>query len=260
MSEKTVDGKGLPAAWRIAAVWAILSILGVLFAMPFLLAMLEGLNAPNRPPLPVMTLALVLQTGILSFFLAWGGTAAGRKLDVGCPFIEAWLAKRTASREKSFGVAALLGALGGLVIIGLDTAFAPFMTPPLRSVPQPTPLQGLLASVYGGISEEVLMRLGATTMFAWLVGKFVGREGRGRTLSLTLGVFFGALLFGVAHLPVGFTIWPPSGIVVARILVLNAVVGLLAGMVYVRRGLEHAVVLHWAADIMLYVLRPILAG
>ena len=245
------------AAWRVALVWAILSMAGVLLAMPFLLTLLEGLDAPNRPPLPVLTLVIVLQTGIGSFLLSWIGTAAGRKLGVGSPVIEAFLSKRTIALDKHYLLVAFLGAFGGLAVIALDAVFAPHMPPTLRTMPQPTPFQGLLASFYGGISEEVLMRLGAATSFAWLIGKIVGFEGRGRTISLTLGVLFGALVFGVGHLPLAFSIWPAGPIVVARILLLNAVVGVLAGVVYVRRGLEHAVVLHFAADIALYVLRPL---
>jgi len=256
MNEQT-----LIPAWRIAAVWTLLSMLGVALAMPFLLSLLEGLDATNRPPLPVLVLVSILQTGVISFFLAWGGTAAGRKLGVGSPLVEAWLSKRRVSVGKTFGLAALLGVVGGLSVIALDAAFAPHMPAPIRgSLPQPTPLQGLLASFYGGIAEEVLMRLGATTMAAWLVAKVIGVEGRRRTISLGIGVVFGALLFGVGHLPVGFTIWPASPVVVARIVLLNAVVGLIAGIVYVRRGLEHAVVLHFVADIVLYVLTPIVTA
>jgi hypothetical protein len=262
--DNAMTDRSLPAAWRIAIVWALLSMLGVAFAMPFLLSLLEGLETPNRsplPPLPILTLVLILQTGILSFFLAWGGTAAGRRFDVGSPLIESWLSKRKVVLGKSFGVAALLGAISGLSVIAMDAVFAPYMPASIRSSPpQPTPFQGLLASLYGGISEEVMMRLGAATMAAWLISKVIGVDGRRRTISLAFGVCFGAIVFGAAHLPLAFTIWPASSIVVARILLLNAAVGVVAGIVYVRRGLEHAVVLHFAADIVLYVLKPIVQG
>ena len=248
------------AAWRVALVWAILSMIGVLLAMPFLLTLLDGLDTPNRPPWPLLTLGIVLQTGVGSFLLSWLGTAAGRKLGVGSPLIDAFLSKQPVAFGKTFVWAALWGALGGLAVIALDALFAPHMPATLRVMPQPTPMQGLLASFYGGISEEVLMRLGAATSFAWLVGNLMGFDARGRTISLTMGILFGALVFGVGHLPLAFSIWPAGPIVVARILLLNAVVGLLAGIVYVRRGLEHAVVLHFAADIVLYVLRPIVVG
>jgi len=247
-------------AWRVAAVWAILSMLGTALAMPFLLSLLAGMNPPNPPPLPVLVLGSIVQTGVLSFLLAWAGTAAGRKLGVGSPLIEARLSKQHHSVEKRFGQAAVLGAVGGLSVMALDAVFAPHMPAPMRSIPQPTPFQGLLAAFYGGIAEEVLMRLGASTIFAWVASKLFGTEGRGRTLSLGFGVVLGALLFGAGHLPLAFTIWPPSAIVVTRILLLNAIVGLLAGYVYVRRGLEHAVVLHFAADIAIYVVRPLVVA
>lgn len=247
------------AAWRVATIWAVLSVVGVLLAMPFLLTLIQDLPAQNQPPMPVLILAMVLQTCIMSFVLAWLGTAAGRVLRVGSPLFEAWLTKRKVIVGKTFVGAALLGALGGVLVIALDAVFAGYMPTPLRTIPQPTPLQGLLAGFYGGISEEVLMRLGAATLSAWVLGKIVGFE-KHRALVLGFGIVFGAILFGVAHLPIASTIWPINGVVVARILLLNAVVGLLAGVVYVRRGLEHAVVLHFAADIVLYVIRPLVQG
>jgi len=256
MNEQT-----LPAVRRVAAVWAVLSMLGVVLAIPFLVSLLQGLDVPKRPPLPALILVSIVQTGLFSFLLAWGGAAAGRKLGVGSPLVEARLSKRRFAIGKTFGLAALLGVVGGVSVLALDAVFAPHMPASIRSAPpMPTALQGLLASFYGGISEEVLMRLGITTMAAWLWAHVVGFEGRGRTIALVFGVVFGAVVFGAAHLPLAFTIWPASPVVVARILLLNAVVGLLAGVVYVRRGIEHAVVLHFAADLVLYVVAPILRG
>lgn len=250
--------KELPA-WRIGAIWGVLSAVGVLFAIPFLLTLMQDMPVQNRPPLPVLVFASVMQTGVLSFVLAWLGTAAGRKMGVGSPLFEAWMTMRIVPVRKTFVGAAFWGALGGALVIALDAVFARFMPAPLRTIPEPTPFQGLLAAFYGGISEEVMMRLGATTLAAWAMGKLVGFE-KHRTLILGFGVVFGAVVFGVGHLPLASTIWPLNGVVVARILVLNAVVGLLAGVTYVRRGLEHAVVLHFTADIVLYVLRPLMLG
>lgn len=234
-------------------------MLGTILVMPFLFTLLEGLKIPNRPPLPILAVASVIQTGVIAFVLSWTGTAAGRKLDLGSPIIEDLLAKRTVKIPQSFLVAVLLGLVSGILVIAGDAIFAPHMPSPIgQSPPQPTPLQGLLASAYGGIAEEVLMRLGVTTLFAWIVAHLFGFQGRGRSIALSMGILFGALVFGAGHLPLAFTIWPASSIVVARILVLNAIVGLLAGYVYIRRGLEHAVVLHATADIVIYVIRPLL--
>lgn len=247
------------AAWRIAAVWTGLSMLGTILAIPFLFSLLEGLSIPNRPPLLVLAMASVIQTGVLAFGLSWVGTVTGRKLGIGSPIIENLLAKKNIEVPRSMALAILFGAASGILVIVADAFFAPYMPAPLgQAPPQPTPLQGLLASVYGGISEEVLMRLGVTTLFAWLVAYLFGFQGKGRIISISLGILFGAFVFGAGHLPLAFSIWPSTGIVVARILVLNAIVGLLAGYMYVRRGLEHAVVLHFTADIVLYVIRPLL--
>lgn len=261
MSNDSEALKPAPPAWRIAAVWTVLSMIATLLLMPYLMALFEGIDIPNRPPLPVLVLATVLQTGFLAFFLAWAGTATGRKLGIGSPLVEAWFSGKRPPIPRTFVSAALLGALGGLAIVLLDMIFMPRMPTPLRgALPQPTPIQGLLASFYGGIAEEVLLRLGVASIAAWALAKGIGFEGRGRTIALTFGVVFATLLFGAGHLPTAFTLWSPLPIVIVRTLLLNAVGGILAGIVYVRHGLEHAVVLHFTADIVLHVMTPLLGN
>lgn len=49
---------------------------------------------------------------------------------------------------------------------------------------------------------------------------------------------------------------PLTSIVVVRALVLNGIAGLLFGWLYWRRGLEAAVIAHFATDIVLHVLLP----
>ncbi|WAS99594.1 CPBP family glutamic-type intramembrane protease [Nannocystis poenicansa] len=65
-----------------------------------------------------------------------------------------------------------------------------------------------------------------------------------------------AVLFGALHLPAAAQVWPLTHLVVARTLLLNALPGALFGAIYVRRGLEHAIVMHFAADIALHVVLP----
>lgn len=84
------------------------------------------------------------------------------------------------------------------------------------------------------------------------------RMPQGPALALSVGL--AALLFGAAHLPAALQIFPSSPIVVARTLVLNPVLGVPFGWMFVRRGLEHAIVMHFAADIALHVVGPLVSS
>lgn len=245
-------------AWRPALVWALISAVAATGLVPYVATLLpEGVAVHPA----ALAAALAAQTGVMAFVFGWLGTRAGRNLGVGSPLLEALLRGRLPPLPGSLATAAVLGALAGLAIVGLDRAFAPWMPALTGSLTaSPAPWQGLLASFYGGIAEEVLTRLGLATLVAWAVARVTGAHGSGRRLALALGVGVAALLFGALHLPAASLLWPLTPVVVARTLALNAVGGLLAGVLYVRRGLEHAIVAHFCADLVLHVLVPALSA
>lgn len=247
----------LPPAWQPALVWASLSALASGAMAPYLLALSPGAADP-APPMVVLAVVLGVQTGVMAFLLGWAGTTVGRGLGLGSPLLDAVLRGRRPGLPRSLAWAALGGALGGLGVVVLDGLFAPSMPPPIGgATPRPSPLQGLLASAYGGITEEVLTRLGLMTLLAWATSRISG--GR-RGLALGVGLVGASLIFGALHLPAAAQIWPLTGVVVARTMLLNVVFGVIAGVLYARRGLEHAMVAHLCADLVLHVIVPALGG
>ena len=124
---------------------------------------------------------------------------------------------------------------------------------------QPSVWQGLLASLYGGVDEEILLRLGVMTFLAWLGAK-VARTRPGESpgpLVIWSANILAALLFGVGHLPATAAIAPLSGLVVARAIVLNGLAGVAFGWLYWRRGILAAMASHFCADLVLHVLTPL---
>lgn len=242
-------------AWRVALVWAAVSAIAAIAMVPYLLTILPR-NSTPLPPTGVIAALLGVQTGVMAFLLGWAGTAAGRPLGLGSPLLEARLRGQPVPLPRSLLFAGLWGVLAGIVVVALDQLFAPWMPVPLGGVlPKPSPLHGLLASAYGGLTEEVLMRLGLGTLLAWAVWRL--SKGR-RLLALGVGIVGASLLFGVLHLPAAAQIWPLSAVVITRTILLNAVFGLVAGVLYVRRGLEHAMAAHICADLVLHVIAPAL--
>jgi membrane protease YdiL (CAAX protease family) len=240
-------------AWRVALVWAVLSALAAVAVVPYILTLIPG---PLPMPAAALTAVFVAQAGVQGFLLAWAGTAAGRRLGVGSPWLEAWLRGERPPLPRSLGRVALYGVGAALLAAGLDLAFMSSMPPPLAGeLPRPSPWHGFLASFYGGVAEEVLTRLGIATVLAWATARLLGRR-----WALGFGIVGAALLFGALHLPAAAQVWPLTAVVVARTLVLNAVLGVVFGAVYVRRGLEHAVVMHFSADLVLHALLPALLG
>ena len=155
----------------------------------------------------------------------------------------------------------LVGLLAAGVIAGLDRwifnlenhfqALAIAVPEP----PTPPPWQGFLAAFYGGIVEEVLLRLFLLTLLGWL-GCLIVRC-RAETLPpllFWLANVLTTVIFGLGHLPATAAMGIPlDTFVVTRAIVLNGIAGLAFGWLYWKHGLESAMVAHFTADIVLHV-------
>ena len=164
--------------------------------------------------------------------------------------------------------AILIGVIGAGVIILLDSyVFGPPLEAEMQllgvSLPEsinPPAWQGFLASFYGGINEEVLLRLFALT----LIGAIGAAVFKKMDQKLPAGIFWvanilAAVLFGLGHLPTTSAIGLPMDfLVVTRSIVLNGLLGIGFGWLYWKYGLESAMLSHFSADIVLHVLMPLL--
>src|SRR6266496_6406907 len=68
--------------------------------------------------------------------------------------------------------AVALGILGGLALLLMDILFLPHLPEALLDTARKTSLWGnFAASFYGGINEELLMRLFGLSVLAWLLSR-----------------------------------------------------------------------------------------
>lgn len=156
-----------------------------------------------------------------------------------------------------------VGLFGSIVILGLDVLLAPFVGVNLPASVIGEAKQGVfevlafapVRFLYGGITEELLLRFGLMSALA-LAGWYVTgcpSAGPGSGVMWT-AIVVSAVLFGVGHLPalaqsVGLT---PA--LVARTVLLNAIAGVLFGWIYWRQSLEAAMVAHASFHVPLVVL------
>lgn len=91
------------------------------------------------------------------------------------------------------------------------------------------------------------------TLIAWIIWKTALKGQRPPTAGVFwIAIVIAAILFGVGHLPAVAGIWPLTPLVVIRTIALNALAGLAFGFIYWRWGLEHAMLSHFCADIVLH--------
>ncbi len=258
--------------WKVGLTLYALTLLGVALVLPYVLALEGGVlaAAAARRHLAVGTLLAVslAQSALLLAIAVFAGLWAARRLGLGAPILAALYSRSPLPRHfaatLTFAIAA--GLVTGVALIALDRyvfmpmpSVAAFIAHARHTGAQPSPWQGFLASFYGGLDEEILMRLGLLSLLALFLRRIARWRGADRNVLLSGGVFWTAnimtaLLFGAGHLPAAAAIAPLTAALTLRVVALNALGGLVFGWLYRRFGLEWAMGSHFACDIVLHVV------
>jgi hypothetical protein len=257
-----------PFNWKIFLILIAASVFGVVAVIPYSLALQGDALSKVQLPIPLWLLIAIqvsLNAVLFAVMIAVGLLAANR-VGLGLPILEGWLAKQPVGEKiKSILLPGILiGVIGSGLVIAFDAlVFSPILTaefgPLFKALGQeqlqPAAWKGLLASFYGGINEELLLRLGLMSVLAWL-GRFASKMDEGRPTQVVIWTanILAAVLFGLGHLPATAIIMPLTPLVITRAILLNSIIGIGAGYLYARHGLEAAILCHFSADIILHVL------
>jgi membrane protease YdiL (CAAX protease family) len=240
---------------------------GLVAIVPYSLALQQDTLANLQLPLPLTILIpiqIISMTLIFGLFIALGLFFAKRS-GLRTPILEARLnGEAVAEKVRAIlPISIILGIVSSLLIIGLEVlVFQPALIQQLGDKAntlapqsQPAAWKGFLASFYGGINEEILLRLIVMSFLAWL-GKFISKTADDKPTNAVLWTanILAAILFGLGHLPATALLIPLTSLVVLRAIVLNGLVGIVCGWLYQTRGLESAMISHFSADIVLHVL------
>ena len=254
--------------WKIFFILLAASVFGVIAVLPYTLALqADTLAKVKLPmPLPLLLTIQVLQNAVMFAIAILIGLVLAKRIGLGLPILEAKLnGESVAARVKAILLPSILpGIIASIMIIALDQfVFGPGLAAQLGNTAdalklqtgQPAAWQGLLASFYGGFDEEILLRLFVMSLLAWL-GKFISHTAEGKPTPIIFWIanILAAVLFGLGHLPATAAILPLTPLVVVRAIVLNGLAGIVFGYLYWKRGLESAMLSHFAADIVLHVL------
>jgi hypothetical protein len=254
-----------PMRWRLFFVLWAASVVGMFLVLPYALAIIPAKVSSKLPPLHILIPLEVGQGAIFLGLLTLAGLFFANRTGLAAPILEAWLDGESSwTRLKPIlAPSVLVGTTGTLVILALEFLVfqpairhqSPAAAAALSLWIQPVAWKGLLASFFGGIDEEIELRLFALSLLVWL-GRFIFRkpDGRPTATAFWMANILAALLFGLGHLPVYSLLAPLTPVIVARAVVLNGLLGLAFGYLYWTRGLESAMLSHFSADLLLHVI------
>jgi hypothetical protein len=254
-----VSGENMKINWKLFIILLIASIFGIITIFPYSLTLQGGLPQNLPVPLYVILTATIIQNAVIFAIAIFIGLNLAKKVGLGLPILEGWLEGREVKSylKSILGISVGLGILAGILIIGLDYlfSFAGVTINVTQSSINPPAWQGFLASFYGGINEEILLRLFLMSLLVWIFFKIKKtNEGKPTKAGVWLAIILAAIIFGAGHLPTVMAITTLTPLVIIRTVVLNCVGGIIFGWLYWRKGLESAMISHFSADIVLHVM------
>jgi membrane protease YdiL (CAAX protease family) len=245
--------------------FAILWIAGWMGVLSFLLvdlsAFLAALPVTAGKPMPfpplVVKLLSVIQSTIFLSVAVFLGRELAPKVGLSSPVAEA-VAKGGAfsSVLKPQIAPGLIGGLaGGIAIVASWVLARPFLPPAFvaRAEEFNKLLPFLTRLLYGGITEELLIRWGLMTFFVWIAWRLLQKgQGRPQAVYFVCAIVLSSLLFGLGHLPLAFAIMGHlTASIIFYVVIANSVFGLIAGYLYWKKGLESAIIAHMMAHVVI---------
>ena len=202
--------------------------------------------------LGVITMA---QTVLYALFCGFVGYIITDKVGLNKPFT---------FRKKSLMTALGFGALTGILLVA-DHFATGAIYPQIRTANlDGFTLDGVLASIfYGGIIEEVMIRLFFMALLSFVIWKLFFRkypEGQVPQKVHIIANIVAALAFAAGHLPATVGIFGGlTPLIVVRCFLLNGIGGYLFGEAFRKHGIGYAMIAHAMAHIVKFVLFAIFA-
>lgn len=159
----------------------------------------------------------------------------------------------TTFERKPLVVTAIIATAGGLALILFDLLWFGRVSEVIMEsyAAKPTAAFIIGAVIYGGVIEEVMLRLFMMTLIAFILHRLFGKgEAKPSTAVLITANVVSSLLFAAGHLPTTAILLGITPIILIRCFLLNGGIGALFGWLYHRYGLRYAMIAHAGAHVV----------
>ncbi|MGO4570626.1 CPBP family glutamic-type intramembrane protease [Microvirga sp. 2TAF3] len=239
-----------------------LGLLGVLSLIPSLAPAIAQLRRlPEAPALSETALMalLLLQPSALTLIAVAGGVALAERAGLTSLILKRLRGEVLPPAKGRWASTLSLAAIGGILAAAIDLILRKLFPASFTGLPRLDEVSTagrLTALLYGGITEELLMRFGLMTLLLRLGMRLTG--GRRPVVLVWTAITLAALAFAAGHLPALMGAVSADGVLILRTLGLNGALGLLYGWLYAHRSLEHAMLAHAATHVVFWVATPFL--
>lgn len=242
-------GKIIKTTWKTLLFFAIVGLVG---------GFSTGIYLFDTYPAEIQR--QVLSQGITKIMLGLITAIQSASYGIVLGAVGIWLGKKTNLwknerhiTKKPLVVSIVVSAIGGIVMILSDVLFFGRYSEAIMTSYRVKPtIPYILASVtYGAVIEEVMLRLFAMSLVAFILHKLFGRKNDEATATiLTTANIITALMFAAGHLPTTFITLGSSPLIIFRCFLLNGVFGFLFGYLYQKYGLRYAMIAHGGCHVV----------
>ncbi|TGB01202.1 CPBP family intramembrane glutamic endopeptidase [Halobacillus salinus] len=229
--------------WSVVLAFTLAGVIGGFFV---------GLNTVKNPPVPIpdttlVIVAVTVQTAFLTFLLALAGWALLKRTE-----LSLW-------KGRGWKAAIIGGVLVGLVLVGADRLLFTAFLPELEELSSSFSIVGLLMGIfYGGVVEEVMLRMFLMSLIIFLIAKVKKRINLSDG-AYWLAILITAVLFAVGHFPANIAIFGElTPVVATRALLLNGIGGIVYGYLFWRYGLVSSITAHMMTHVTMQLLMLVL--
>ena len=243
--------------WKTLLFFAIVGIIGGFFTGIYVLdsyppetqqQLLEELAAGGLggfPPDIIIGVITAMQAAGYGILLGAAGICLGKRIGL-------WKDEKKITK-KPLIASFIVAVVGGSILILSDMLFFGKHSQIIMDSYSVKPtIPYLIASVlYGGVIEEVMLRLFWLSLVAFVLWKVFDRNNeRPSTWVLITANIIAGLLFAAGHLPATATMLGLSSMTVFRCFLLNGGMGLMFGWLYRKYGLRYSMIAHGVCHIV----------
>lgn len=147
----------------------------------------------------------------------------------------------------------ILTVIGSVIFVGLEYGVFSGLIPEVAAMYEANPTLNYMISclTYGGIIEEVMMRLFLLSLLSFIIWKrfFKQSEAVPNRVLICVNIVV-ALLFAAGHLPATAMTMGITPLILVRCFTLNSLAGLICGQLYIKHGIQYAMLSHMGFHIM----------
>lgn len=261
-----IGGNIMKKDLKIALILAFLGFIAGMAVVPYQLESFKTMNLEQYeaimkaiPSVGVLMLTAGLQVAVMSFILGIIGIKLARIVNLKFDLFE-FLAgnKRNIEISKSGITQAILIAFAvAFIIVGSDKFIFQNLIPQIAENAPSTSLKAIIGGVvYGGIVEEVLLRLLLMSLTVWILSRIAARKKPTIPAWIyVISILFSSVIFGIGHLPFASSIYGElTAVVLVRIILLNSIGGIGFGYLYWKKGLEYSMAAHMLTHVFMQLV------